>query len=168
MSVKGKDTATLLKRIGSAFPSVDLPLRAEIAFHPRGCAQCADLVEDLEPYRGKDVDVSLIRSVYQEMPHLSAKAWRWLLPNYLRFCLTDEAVYSRMETEFLIYNLGPDLRFQVETTQRLSGLSFDQVSCLVEFLEWCLDHEYWSEYCPEDITKAIGFLKTSNRGQTAV
>src|ERR1051325_5267742 len=122
MSVKGKDTATVLKRIEGAFPSVDMPLRSELVFHVRSCMQCADLVEDLEQYRGKDVDVNLIRSVYQEMPHLSAKAWRWLLPNYLRFCLTDEAVYSRTETEFLIYNLGPDLQFQVETKQRLSAL----------------------------------------------
>lgn len=150
----------LLERVTNAFPPVEMPAREEIAYHGDVCDGCADLTEDLEEFRYKKTNGSLIRLVYQEMTHLSAKAWRWLLPEYLRFCLTPEAVYSRMETEFLIYNLGPDARFQEDTRLRLACLNSAQIVCLLEFLQWCLEHEFWKEYCPEHIVRAIEFLKT--------
>jgi hypothetical protein len=40
--------------------------------------------------------------MHQEMTCLSARGWSWALPHYLPFCLTPEAEYNRMETEFLI------------------------------------------------------------------
>jgi hypothetical protein len=35
-----------------------------------------------------------------------------------------------------------------------------QISCLIEFLRWCQDQEYWREYCPDQLSRAIGFLRT--------
>ncbi len=81
------------------------------------------------------------------------------MPFYLRFCLTPEAEYNHMETEFLIYNLNPDLKFQRDTLQRLSLFTEVQVRCLIHFLEWCLTKQYWKEYCPDNINRAIEFLR---------
>ena len=152
----------LLKEIESVFPLVEMPLGIDLAFHKHGCLECDELREDLEQYRDKEITGEAIRLIHQELSSLSAKAWRWVLPHYLRFCLTPEAKYNRMETEFFIYSLGPDLKFQQETLQRLSMLNKDQINCLVHFLEWCLNDEYWNEYYPEDINKAINFLSTIN------
>ena len=152
------DTATLRAEINLSFPFVEMPPTGELLVPEYAASQY--LAEELEQYRPRQVDGGAIRLVHQELPHLSAKAWRWILPHYLRFCLTPEAEYNRMETEFLIYNLGPSLRFQSDTNQRLSLLTTSQVLCLIDFLFWCENQEYWKQYCPSDISRAIGFLKT--------
>jgi hypothetical protein len=158
VSMSSADTDRLAEEIDSAFPIVEMPPGNELPIKTLDSFEATHLVQELEQFRGKAINGTAIRLVHQEMSHLSAKAWRWLLPHYLRFCLTPEAEHNRMETEFLIYNLGPDLPFQRDTLRRLSLLTAVQVECLVHFLEWCLKSEYWKEYCPDNIAKAIGFL----------
>jgi hypothetical protein len=63
-----------------------------------------------------------------------------------------------METEFLIYSLGPDQEYEDETATRLAGMSVPQLHLLEHFLEWCAEHRHWSEYCPNDIAKAQSFM----------
>ena len=154
------DTESLLHEIESEFPLVEMPPDIELSFHKIDCAQCEYLRNDLSEYRNKEITGKEIRSIHQEMSCLSAKAWRWILPHYLKFCLTPEAAYNTMETEFLIYNLGPDLKYQKDTLQRLSQLSKNQISCLIHFLDWCSNQYPWKDYCPEDIAKARSFLCT--------
>lgn len=154
------DTAHLLKEIESVFPFVEMPSTSDFLFHQTDCFECEGLKEDVEHYRGKEITGHVIRSFHQEMSHLSAKAWKWILPHYLRFCLTPEAAYNRTETEFLIYSLSPELQFQRDTSQRLSGLNQVQVDCLIHFLDWCLSQQYWKDYCPHEIANAINFLRT--------
>jgi hypothetical protein len=156
------DTDTLSKEIDEAFPLVEMPAGSDLPFHKNGCFECNWLREELETYRGKEITGETIRLIHQELSSLSAKAWRWILPHYLKFCLTPEAEYNTMETEFLIYNLGPDLKYQRETLQRLSNLNKAQIACLKHFLEWCSDHPYWKEYCPEEINKARNFVCAIN------
>jgi len=153
------NTNELLAEIQSVFPHVEMPINAELRFHPEGCLHCDYLAQDLEEMRGKPVDGNVIRHLHQEMSCLSAKGWAWALPHYLPFCLTPEAEYNQMETEFLVYNLGPDEKFRTETLQRLSLLSATQLSCLVHFIEWLQAHPKWSEYCPADLSKAREFLR---------
>jgi hypothetical protein len=152
------DTASLSELIESAFPFVEMPSAAELV--SPSCEDFEYLTEELERYRGRQIDGAAIRLVHQELSHLSAKGWRWILPHYLRFCLTTEAEYNRMETEFLIYSLGPDLKFQGDTAHRLALLAPRQISCLIDFLCWCQNQEYWREYCPNQLSGAIGFLRT--------
>lgn len=154
----GPDTGTLSELIESVFPFVEMPSAAELISLGRPDSEY--LTQELERYRGKQIVGDTIRLIHQELSYLSAKGWRWILPHYLRFCLTPEAEYNRMETEFLIYNLGPDLKFQGDTTQRLALLASRQISCLIDFLRWCQNQEYWREYCPDQLSRAIGFLRT--------
>lgn len=160
VSVTRMDEKTLLEEIAAVFPAVPMPARQELPFHKSGCAECLEVAADLEQYRGKEVSADVVRGVHQELSHLSAKAWQWLLPDYLRFCLTADALYSRVETEFLIYSLGPDLKFQADTLRRFSLLTAGQLTCLIHFVEWCSRHEFWSEYFPESIERALTFLHT--------
>lgn len=83
-----------------------MPEQRNLRFHPDGCAQCQYLSEYLDEHRGHIVDGAMVRYLHQEMPCLSAVGWAWALPHYLRYCLTPEAEYNKMETEFLIYNFG--------------------------------------------------------------
>lgn len=154
------DTQSLLKEIETAFPIVEMPSENALLFHKDGCHPCADLRIDLEEYRNKDITGETIRMVHQELYHFSAKALLWILPYYLRFCLTPEAAYSKMETEFLIYNLNPAPEFQQETLERFSKLNKVQVNCLIYFLEWCFIQKHWKEYCPRDIEMGIKFLQS--------
>ena len=90
---------------------------------------------------------------------MSAKAWRWIAPHYINYCLTPEADYNAMEAEFLVYNLGPEDRFKADALDRLSLLDSSQIRCFIFFMEYLSSHEYWSEYFPEDIRKATRFLQ---------
>ena len=161
MQMKCPDSLELLERIESTFPMVNMPPAEALPLRNLSAGIAGDLIKDLEEFRGKLANVSLIRSVHQEMTRLSPRAWQWLLPHYLRFCMTSEAERSRMEMEFLIYNLRPSAEFRDATLERMSLLTEGQVACLIDFLRWCQNSPFWMEYCPEDIAKAVNFLESN-------
>lgn len=123
----------LSKEIEECFPYLEKPIGSELSFHGEGCHQCYFLRADLEEYKGKELPPDAIRHIHQELTCLSASGYSWVLPSYLRFCLTDLAAYNQMETEFLIYNLGPKEEFQPDTLKRLSELNKRQINCLLHF-----------------------------------
>ena len=144
-----------------AFPRVEMPERSRLLFKGmQGVGDSELLVQDLEELRGKPIDGAVIRSVHQELSFLSAETWRWLLPHYLRYCLTDEARYNRFETQFLIYNLGPSLEFQRDTQKKLALLTKSQLACLIHFLKWCMEDGDWKDLFEENIARAISFIET--------
>jgi hypothetical protein len=160
MSVTSADVRKLSDEISVAFPPIDMPARSELILHDQGCAECIEFVRDLDEFRGKEISANVIRLIHQELSHLSPAGWRWMLPHYLRFCLSDQGREERMETEFLIYNLGPALKFQADTAKRLSLLTSAQIRCLVDFLQWCLTQSYWREFFGKEIDQAVNFLRT--------
>jgi hypothetical protein len=151
-------TESLLNEMKVAFPPTKMPSNQELRFHAKGCLQCEFLANDLDDFRGKTIDGAAIRHIHQEMSCLSAKGWAWVLPHYLPYCLTSEAEYNQMETEFLLYNLSPAKKFEADTRKRLSLLSQEQIKCLIHFVEWLQEHPHWSTYCPEEIKSAQEFL----------
>ena len=154
------DSSALFSEIGNTFPDMRMPPKAALSFHKGDCPQCEYLRNDLEEYRGKEVTGDVIRYLHQELGCLSTDGLKWILPHYLKFCLTAEAAYNQMETEFMIYHLGPGLKSQEETMLQLSGLNRREIDCLIHFLEWCASHPLWGEYCPEDIERALSFVRT--------
>lgn len=154
------NTDQLKQEIAEVFPLVDKPQGLEISFHKDDCTQCRYLRDDLAEFTGRELSPEGIRCIHHEMSCLSSAGWRWALPSYLRYSITQEAVYHQTETEFLIYNLRPELKYQVETLKRLSALNSMQIKCLIHFLEWCQEHEHWGNYCSEDIPPGIAFLST--------
>lgn len=150
----------LRKEIEAEFPFVERPPTRELLFHYGDCRSCADLSDDLEQITGSEIGVEGIRTIHQSLPHLSPKGWRWMLPSYLRYGITHEAEYSRMEVEFLVYSLRPSLEFQADTVKRLSLVTSGQIRCLIDFLEWCGANAFWREYFPEDIQGATSFLSS--------
>ena len=152
----------LLTEIETVFPEVPMPVGLDLSFHKDDCGHCTYLRQDLEEFRGKPITGETIRVLHQEMTSLSAAGWRWALPHYLKYCLSNEGRYTQTETEFLIYNLGLELKFQREALQRFGGLNTAQIQCLVHFLEWCSDDPHWSDYCAEDVERALNFMRTIN------
>ncbi|MFZ6874081.1 DUF6714 family protein [Undibacterium sp. Di27W] len=153
------DNKFLLDEIASSFPIVPMPAKTALSIHLDDCAQCGYLRNYLEKQRDKKITADVIRYLHNELSCLSTAGLKWILPHYLKFCLTPEAEYSKLETEFMIYHLGPKLKFQQETKAQLAGFNPKQMSCLVHFLEWCEIHPRWSEYCPEDIERALSFMR---------
>ncbi|WP_097459230.1 DUF6714 family protein [Mangrovitalea sediminis] len=154
------NTEDLRKEIEATFPFVEKPQGLALSFHKDACFQCEYLRKDLQSFKGKELPPEGIREIHQEMSCLSAKGWRWVLPSYLRYSLAEDASYDKTETEFLIYNLSPGLKYQLETKQRLAALNEEQLLCLIHFLEWCQEHEHWGQYCAEEISAGIAFLST--------
>jgi hypothetical protein len=153
-------TEKVLKEVEQAFPFVQKPKGIDISFHRDDCAHCQYLRGDLEEYDQPEIPRAGIRAVHSEMSCLSAAGWRWVLPSYLRQSLANTGDIYDTETEYLIYNLGPDQKYQTETLERLSALNSQQIACLIHFLEWCADHEHWSDYCPEEINRGLEFLRS--------
>jgi hypothetical protein len=157
--IRTVDTQALLEEINAVLPPVPKPEGTAISFHESGCSHCEYLRNDLAQYTDSELSNEDIRSLHQEMSCLSARGWRWVLPSYLRRCLTQD-LYDPVETEFLIYNLGPSEEHDAETRERLALLSQQQVACLGNFLEWCRAHPHWSEYCGNDIERARVFIRS--------
>ena len=151
-------TEALLAAIDTAFPLVPKPDQARLTFHSDGCAHCGMVNLYLEEYAGPVLPPKAIRYLCDEMSCLSAVAWRWLLPTYLRQCVAQPSEDLARETEFLIYNLSPDAEDQPDTRARLSDLSPVQLQCLLAFLQWCKEQPRWSEYCPNEISSGQAFL----------
>ena len=148
----------LEKEIRQVFPAMAMPAHADLLNEGADPRRHSDVLDDLEAMRSEGVNGNSIRAIHQELALLSAKTWRWLLPHYLLFCLTSEAIYNRFETEFLIYNLGPELAFQRDTQRRLACLNREQIRCLIHFLEWCEGDKYWRDSLFTHIEKAKSFL----------
>ncbi|WP_198939337.1 DUF6714 family protein [Motiliproteus sp. MSK22-1] len=154
------ESETLLNEIEAVFPHVPRPKDLEVSFHKVDCFECEYIRKDLEKYREPILPDEAIRLLYNDLSCLSSKGWLWVFPSYLRHCITKKNDYDDIETEFLIYALSPDLKYQKETLERLSGFSKPQLLCLLSFLEWCERHEHWSDYCADEIENGIGFLKS--------
>ena len=154
------NTEHLKSEIESVFSYVKKPRGLDLSFHKDECHQCGYLREDLDQYQEMELPPEGIREIHQEMSCLSPQGWRWALPSYLRYCVTEEAVRSQNEAEFLIYNLAPGEEYQADTRKRLSALNEQQIACLEHFLEWCQVHSYWGQYCSKEISEGIAFLST--------
>jgi hypothetical protein len=153
-------TEDLIKEIEGAFPFVQMPISEDLVFHHRDCQQCADMWQDLEEYRGKDVNSEFIRWIHQDLSSLSARSMQWILPYYLRYCVTSEAQYNKMEIEYLIYNLAPAREVVDDTRERYSKLNQLQIKCMINFMEWCLLLDYFSNFLSDEVHKAINFLQS--------
>jgi hypothetical protein len=155
------NTERLLKEIDEVFPLVEKPVGVELSFHKDDCGHCVYLRRDLEKYTEKALSADVIHIIHDEMSSLSAKGWRWALPSYLKYCITVNVTdyVDDRETEFLIYSLSPSKEFENETIEHLSELNKEQIECLIHFLEWCQNHQYWSDYCAENLANSIIFLK---------
>jgi Family of unknown function (DUF6714) len=149
----------LLKEIDDVFPFMEMPTSVELTFHHDDCYLCAEVRRFLDGSRNVKVDDELIRFLHQELYHLSPMAFRWVLPHYLKYCLSSGGRYSQEETYFLVYHLSPDPEFQDDTHRRLSLLNVAQKNCLVNFLRWCEGNEDWVEIA-EDIDRAFKFLQS--------
>lgn len=149
----------LSAEIDRVFPRVPMPDRARLFDGKADPKMSAEILDDIERMGRDGVDGAAIRAIHQELSLLSAEMWRWLLPQYLKYCLTEEAQYNRFETEYLIFNLGPELQFQSDAKKRLSLLTNEQLLCLVHFLEWCRQDEWWADANAVDIDRAISLLR---------
>lgn len=153
------DTEALLSEVERAFPYVEKPRGPDLSFHADGCGLCRYLREDLELYSGRELPPQALRTIHGDMSCLSAAGWSWVLPSYLRHCLTVAGTSNDPETEFLIYNLSPPPEDRAQTTERFGALDEEQLACLVHFLEWCGAHAHWSDYCKDDISAALLFVR---------
>lgn len=162
-------TRELLQEIRGVFPPAEKPRGLSLSFHPVGCFHCEYLREYLEPFTAGELPEEALRSLCNELSCLSGAGWRWMLPSYLNHCVSKTTSCDDPVTEFLIYNLAPELQHQKDTIKRLSCLNARQLKCLEHFLEWCTKHEHWSSYCPEEIQRGLCFLRTlvSNAQQSA-
>jgi hypothetical protein len=151
------DTGSLLEEIEVVFSPAPKPAPDKMTFHGEGCGQCQALREDLEKYTEPTLPNEAIRYLFNELSLLSPQATRWVLPSYLRRCLTMDASDS-VETEFLIYILGPKPEFHEDSRKRFAELSVAQLTVLQQFIEWCAAHPDWSSYCPQDIAAARSFV----------
>lgn len=145
----------LLNKIDAAFPVVEMPAKDQLVFEKYKGGECDEIAEDLEQPLASD---EVVKIVCRNLSCLSAKGWVWVLPFYLKYCLSEKAMTNRTETEFLIYNLSPAPEFVSDTNQRLRELNNQQIRVLIYFLEWCLSNEYWKEFYRCEIEGALTYL----------
>lgn len=158
---------SLLKEIDEVFPFMEMPASVELTFHQDDCYLCAEMRRYLNASRNMKIDDELIRRVHQELHHLSPVAFRWILPHYLKFCLSSGGKYSQDEIHFFVYGLSTKPEYQDNLKRRLSALNTAQINCLITFLKWCEGNENLVEIV-ENIDRAIKFLQGQSMGSVSI
>ena len=155
------DSSELLRKIESLFPLIDKPARHEISTHNDDCMECRYVRKESAKY---DMEISTegLRWFHNELSLFSGKGLVWVLTSLLRYCVSVDDTYDGVETEYLIYHLSPAKEYESNTISQLDAFSRDQIDCLISFICWCKNHQYWKDYCLEDIEKAEHFLKKIN------
>jgi hypothetical protein len=150
----------LLERVQAAFPPIGRPPGPSAYMHAGECSGCHALRESLHGVDQPMLPLAALRSIYDQVAHLSAAGWRWVLPSYLAHCLSLAQNEAELDSEFLTFNLGASMHGLAQSVQRLTAFSPMQTECLVSFLEWCGQQPEWAELCGEDIDSALAGLST--------
>lgn len=138
------DDRSLLDEIDSAFPHTKMP--ATVTRQAPRFIESREIDEDIEEFRFLPITVQAIRAIHLYLPVLSVEAMHWLLPHYLRFCISEEGKrYSRKETASLLCFLGPKPEDVDDTRIILSSLMNEQRICLIHFLAWCRSDNFWAD-----------------------
>lgn len=151
----------LLERIQVQFPAIARPAGEGALLHGGDCAQCNALHDSLRGVDAPMLPLAALRGIYDQVEHLSAAGWRWVLPSYLTHCLLLANSQTLLDTEFLTFDLGASMHGLAESVQRLDAFTAEQKACLVLFLEWCGQQEDWADLCGEDIDSALAALQPS-------
>lgn len=152
----------LIDHINHAFKEVEFPPKEDLVDSTLPLQDYGfQVAADLECWRIRTPDETLLREMHQELRKLSTSATRWIVPHYLRYALTEQAKYTRMEISFFVLSLvvrGKEEAHQIAI--RLSSMSTEQISCVAKVLEYLGADKYWSEYMGEDIDAALATLRS--------
>ena len=155
----------LIDRIDQAFKAANFPRKGDLVDGSLSRQDCGvEVAADLELWRERTPDESLLREMHQELRKLSPDATRWIVPHYLRYSLTEKGKYTRMETSFFVLSLVSHSDEEAQQiAKRLSSISGEQMECLVEVLEYLKVESDWAEYMGEDIEAALATLRSIER-----
>ena len=155
----------LIDHIDQAFKATQFPCEGDLVDGSLSRQDYGhEVAADLERWREKNPDDSLLREMHQELRKLSPDATRWILPHYLRYSLTEKAKYTRMETSFFVLSLVSHSNEEArQIAKRLSSMSSEQMECLAEVLEYLNVESDWAEYMGESIEAALGTLRSLER-----
>lgn len=153
-------TDTLLKEIDEVFQVVPMPSRINLTVHLKGCFDCEEVLDYLDYYRNRSLDGAFFMYMRRNLTSLSPIGFLWLIPYYLKYCLSFDWNFTEEPICFLIYTLNPPPEYEHDAFVRLSALNYRQIICLIHFLEWCNENENYASYSTEDDTENVFiFLK---------
>lgn len=136
----------IFQEIEREFPYVKCPQGLKLSFHEDECPHCYFLQHEMEQY-GDRIPRRGLRWLNDELSCLSSKGMLWVLSSLLRHCVASNDTYDGVETEFLIYHLSRDVKYQRDLIKQLSALSNTRTNCLAIFIECCCVQERWPVYC---------------------
>lgn len=152
----------LIDRIDQAFKAANFPRKGDLVDGSLSQQDCGfEVAADLELWREKNPDESLLREMHQELRKLSPDATRWIVPHYLKYSITEKAKYTRMETSFFALSLvSHSDEERQKIVKRLSSMSGEQIECLTDVLEYLSVESDWAEYMGDDIAAALATLRS--------
>lgn len=162
------DNRSLLEEIDSVFPRAAMP--AKVTRQAPRFIESSEIDEEIEEFRGFPFTAATIRAIYRYLPVLSVEAMHWLLPHYLRFCLSDEGRrYSRKEAASLLYFFAPGPEFVEDTMMIISSFTNEQRLCLIHYLDWCVNDNYWGDMldCINKGLRLLGDNRTARNPNTS-
>ncbi|WP_373994454.1 DUF6714 family protein [Duganella sp. Root1480D1] len=143
-----------------------MPSNELLTLHSDKCSECEYVRENIERFRSSCFGEAGAQVVYLELSHLTAQAWNWMLPHYLRFCISDEAKNESTLTAFFLYQFYPVQKLSQLISHKLFSLNMDQFLCLAHFLTWALNDPIRRDEDGEDIKDSITFLKELIQSRT--
>jgi hypothetical protein len=138
-------------RLYAAFASAPRPKKAEIT--PHRCCECDEVNERLGPHEAAFVPDDDMLWLGDTLPLLGPAAFRYYLPRFLEFCLTQP---PSMIDAVINYNLAPTGDLDVGERNRFSQFTPAEARVVLEFVEHRFD-EPGAELDKEYLEKAHNY-----------
>ena len=137
--------------ISSVFPLTDSNIDELIE---GGEWECKEIEEDMHSYAIQDAPklvgiVEVPRIVYSNLYCLSREGWKWFLPRGLKFYLETLDDEESLALESFVLCLS-----NTETIEKLSWLTLQQASLLVEFLNMLEEGNWISNSYEGELSEA--------------
>lgn len=125
------DVQDYVKRLYQAFADAPRPERDEIA--PHRCSECDEVVARLSPHLARDVPLGDMNWLWDTLPLLSPKAFRYYLPRFIECCV----VTPECSVEAIINcNLAPAGELDVGARNRFAQFNDAERRALLEFVDY--------------------------------
>jgi hypothetical protein len=127
-AVNPKDYIPRLYRVFAGAPR---PQKEEIT--PHRCCECAEVTERLAPHEAARVPDEDMLWLGDSLPLLGPAAFRYYLPRFLEFCLTQP---PSMLDAVLNYNLAPTGDLDLGERNRFADFTPTEARVVLEFVEY--------------------------------
>jgi hypothetical protein len=154
----------IVSRIDQVMPPVERPPKDRIVVHPEGCSSCEFLLHDLLARRDSCVTPDLLLRICDEQCSLTPEAYRWILPEFLKAVIDEEA--DEFVVGFFVLSIAHNDEYFEQTRDRMALLTYEDLELIRQALCHLQDGDPLPVYLNEDsFVDALNVVSKIQQGE---